>query len=215
MPTIDRRTHCQRAGRGLRSADVAGAARACLSRPQGARACHGHLGKLQRPCLHHRADARRLAGRQHRLAQHLLRDPADLRGGAGADVLRACGKAPIRKAASSICPAKGWPSSASSAFAFAAIEGSHWGWTSPLILTIAAVAVVALCSCSSGSKRARPGPLLPLAFLRLPVFSAALACRRSHDLRHVRPAVHHAALFPDHARRQLRSWPGLNCCRCR
>jgi len=59
-------------------------------------------------------------------------------------------------------------------FAFAAIEGSHWGWTSPLILTIAGAAALALALfvVVEGTTR---GPLLPLGFLRRPVFSAALA----------------------------------------
>jgi EmrB/QacA subfamily drug resistance transporter len=58
--------------------------------------------------------------------------------------------------------------------AFAAIEGSHWGWTSPVILTVAGIAVLALCAFVFVEGRT-PGPLLPLAFLRQPVFSAALA----------------------------------------
>ena len=62
-----------------------------------------------------------------------------------------------------------------SAFAFAAIEGSRWGWTSPVILTIAGAAVIALALFVWVEART-PGPLLPLAFLRRPVFSAALAC---------------------------------------
>ncbi|HEX5212071.1 MAG TPA: MFS transporter [Pseudolabrys sp.] len=61
------------------------------------------------------------------------------------------------------------------AFAFAAIEGSRWGWTSPVILTIAAAAVIALALFVWVEART-PGPLLPLAFLRRPAFSAALAC---------------------------------------
>lgn len=60
------------------------------------------------------------------------------------------------------------------AFAFAAIEGSHWGWTSPLILSIVGVAVVALTLFVRVEARTE-GPLLPLAFLRQPAFSAALA----------------------------------------
>ena len=60
------------------------------------------------------------------------------------------------------------------AFAFAAIEGSRWGWTSPLILAIAAFALAALALFVWVEART-PGPLLPLGFLRLPVFSASLA----------------------------------------
>ena len=59
-------------------------------------------------------------------------------------------------------------------FAFAAIEGSRWGWTSPLILSIAAGAVAALALFVWVEARTS-GPLVPLGFLRLPVFSASLA----------------------------------------
>ncbi len=61
-----------------------------------------------------------------------------------------------------------------SGFAFAAIEGSHWGWTSPVILTLAAVAAIALTAFVR-VERHTPGPLIPLEFLRRPVFTAALA----------------------------------------
>lgn len=60
-------------------------------------------------------------------------------------------------------------------FAFAAIEGSHWGWTSPAILGIAGAALVALAAFVVVEARVE-GPLLPLGFLRIPVFSATLAC---------------------------------------
>jgi EmrB/QacA subfamily drug resistance transporter len=62
-----------------------------------------------------------------------------------------------------------------SAFAFAAIEGSHWGWMSPTILSIAAIAVISLVLFVWVESRTT-GPLLPLTFLRRPVFSATLAC---------------------------------------
>jgi DHA2 family methylenomycin A resistance protein-like MFS transporter len=58
--------------------------------------------------------------------------------------------------------------------AFAAIEGSHWGWTSPVILAIAGLALCALVAFVFVEART-PGPLLPLGFLRQPVFSASLA----------------------------------------
>jgi len=57
---------------------------------------------------------------------------------------------------------------------FAAIEGSHWGWGSPLILTIAAVSVAALALFVVVEART-PGPLLPLEFLTRPIFTTALA----------------------------------------
>ncbi len=60
------------------------------------------------------------------------------------------------------------------AFAVAAIEGSHWGWTSPMVLSIVAVGAVALALFVRVEART-PGPLLPLEFLRRPVFSATLA----------------------------------------
>ena len=60
-------------------------------------------------------------------------------------------------------------------FAFAAIEGGHWGWTSPIILGIAAVAIASLVGFVVVESRTE-GPLLPLGFLRIPVFSANLAC---------------------------------------
>lgn len=58
--------------------------------------------------------------------------------------------------------------------AFAAIEGSHWDWTSPLILSIAGAAVAALTVLVWVEARTE-SPLLPLEFLRNPVFSATLA----------------------------------------
>jgi MFS transporter, DHA2 family, methylenomycin A resistance protein len=60
------------------------------------------------------------------------------------------------------------------AFAFAAIEGSHWGWTSPTIISISGIAVVAL-SLFIWVEARTPGPLLPLEFLRRPVFSATIS----------------------------------------
>jgi EmrB/QacA subfamily drug resistance transporter len=58
--------------------------------------------------------------------------------------------------------------------AFAAIEGSHWGWSSPLILLVVGTAVTAFALFVWVEERT-PGPMLPLEFLRRPVFSAALA----------------------------------------
>ena len=58
-------------------------------------------------------------------------------------------------------------------FAFAAIEGSHWGWTTPLfaMLTVAGLAAIAFVWVEART----PDPLLPLSFLGQVVFSAALA----------------------------------------
>jgi EmrB/QacA subfamily drug resistance transporter len=58
--------------------------------------------------------------------------------------------------------------------AFAAIEGSHWGWASPVILSIVGGALAALVLLVWVEARTE-GPLLPLEFFRKPVFSAALA----------------------------------------
>ncbi|MGN6573315.1 MAG: MFS transporter [Pseudolabrys sp.] len=60
------------------------------------------------------------------------------------------------------------------AFAFAAIEGAHWGWTSPVILGAVAAACTAFALLVVVEGRT-PGPLLPLEYLTRPVFSAALA----------------------------------------
>jgi MFS transporter, DHA2 family, methylenomycin A resistance protein len=58
-------------------------------------------------------------------------------------------------------------------FAFAAIEGSHWGWTTPLFTVLAGTAIAAIAFVWVEART--PGPLLPLSFLGQPVFSAALA----------------------------------------
>jgi EmrB/QacA subfamily drug resistance transporter len=58
-------------------------------------------------------------------------------------------------------------------FAFAAIEGAHWGWTLPLF-TVLAGAVIAAAAFVYVEANTQ-GPLLPLSFLGQPVFSAALA----------------------------------------
>src|SRR5262245_43472508 len=60
------------------------------------------------------------------------------------------------------------------AIAFAAIEGSHWGWTSPTIMSITGIALLAL-SLFVWFESHTSGPLLPLEFLRRPVFSATIA----------------------------------------
>jgi len=61
------------------------------------------------------------------------------------------------------------------AFAFAAIEGSQWGWTSPVIIGAAILTVAAFALLVVVEDRT-PGPLLPLEFLWRPTFSASLAC---------------------------------------
>lgn len=58
-------------------------------------------------------------------------------------------------------------------FAFAAIEGSHWGWTTPLFAVLAAAALAAVAFVWTEGRT--PGPLVPLSLLSQPVFSAALA----------------------------------------
>jgi EmrB/QacA subfamily drug resistance transporter len=58
-------------------------------------------------------------------------------------------------------------------FAFAAIEGSRWGWSAPLIFMIAGAVVAIIAFIWVEAKT--PGPLLPLSFFGQPVFSAALA----------------------------------------
>ena len=60
------------------------------------------------------------------------------------------------------------------AFAFAAIEGSHWGWTSPIIVGTVMLAVAAFALLVFVEGRT-PGPLLPLEYLARPTFSASLA----------------------------------------
>lgn len=60
------------------------------------------------------------------------------------------------------------------AFSFAAIEGTHWGWTSQPILSTAGVGIAASVLFVWVEART-PGPMLPLEFLRRPVFSASLA----------------------------------------
>ncbi|HVV60861.1 MAG TPA: MFS transporter [Pseudolabrys sp.] len=71
-------------------------------------------------------------------------------------------------------PGQGLAIAGLAAFAFAAIEGSHWGFLSPPILSIAGFALVALILFVWVETRTS-GPLLPISFLRRPVFSAALA----------------------------------------
>ena len=58
-------------------------------------------------------------------------------------------------------------------FAFAAIEGSHWGWKAPSIFMIAGAVVAMIAFVWVEAKT--PGPLLPLSLFGQPVFSAALA----------------------------------------
>jgi DHA2 family methylenomycin A resistance protein-like MFS transporter len=58
-------------------------------------------------------------------------------------------------------------------FAFAAIEGSHWGWTTPLFTLLAAAVFAAVAFVWTEART--PGPLLPLSLLSQPIFSAALA----------------------------------------
>jgi len=59
-------------------------------------------------------------------------------------------------------------------FAFAVIEGSRWGFYSPETLSIGAAALGALAAFVI-VEAYTSGPMLPLGFLRQPVFSAALS----------------------------------------
>jgi DHA2 family methylenomycin A resistance protein-like MFS transporter len=59
-------------------------------------------------------------------------------------------------------------------FAIAAIEGGRWGWTSPILLIVTGFAFAALMLLVWVERRT-PGPLLPLGYLRRPVFAATLA----------------------------------------
>ena len=72
-------------------------------------------------------------------------------------------------------PGQGLVITGVAAFAFAAIEGSHWGWGSKPLLCVVSLAVAVSAAFVWVEKRTE-GPLLPLTFLRRPVFSAALAC---------------------------------------
>lgn len=72
-------------------------------------------------------------------------------------------------------PGQGLAVTGLAAVAFAVIEGSHWGWNSTPLLCILGLAVAASTAFVWVEARTQ-GPLLPLSFLRQPVFSAALAC---------------------------------------
>jgi DHA2 family methylenomycin A resistance protein-like MFS transporter len=100
-----------------------------------------------------------------------------------------------------------------SAFAFAEIEGSHWGWTSSMILGIGAPSLAALVLLGFVEART-PGPLLPLGYLRRPVFSAVLACAGlmtfgMYALLFIMP------LYFQTLRDASPPSPVSNCCRCR
>jgi DHA2 family methylenomycin A resistance protein-like MFS transporter len=58
--------------------------------------------------------------------------------------------------------------------AFAVIEGSHWGWTSPPILSIAALALAAGAAFFLVEARLE-GAMVPLDLFRNRVFSSALS----------------------------------------
>jgi MFS transporter, DHA2 family, methylenomycin A resistance protein len=60
------------------------------------------------------------------------------------------------------------------ALSFVTIEGQHWGWTSPVILATAAVAVAA-CVVFIRFEADRPGAMVPLEIFRNAAFDAALA----------------------------------------
>jgi DHA2 family methylenomycin A resistance protein-like MFS transporter len=60
------------------------------------------------------------------------------------------------------------------ALSFVTIEGQHWGWTSPVILAMAAVAAVAAIAFVR-FETGRPGAMVPLDIFRNSAFNAALA----------------------------------------
>jgi MFS family permease len=60
------------------------------------------------------------------------------------------------------------------ALSFVTIEGQHWGWSSPVILAMAAVAIAAAVGFVL-FERDRPGAMVPLDIFRNPAFNAALA----------------------------------------
>jgi MFS transporter, DHA2 family, methylenomycin A resistance protein len=60
------------------------------------------------------------------------------------------------------------------ALSFVTIEGQHWGWTSPVILAMAAVTVAASIAFVLFETH-RPGAMVPLDIFRNPAFDAALA----------------------------------------
>jgi EmrB/QacA subfamily drug resistance transporter len=60
------------------------------------------------------------------------------------------------------------------ALSFVTIEGQHWGWTSPVILAMAAVTVAAAVAFVL-FERDRPGAMVPLDIFRNSAFNAALA----------------------------------------
>lgn len=60
------------------------------------------------------------------------------------------------------------------ALSFVTIEGQHWGWTSPVILAMAAVTVAAAIAFLR-FERDRPGAMVPLDIFRNAAFNAALA----------------------------------------
>lgn len=85
------------------------------------------------------------------------------------------------------------------AFAFAAIEGSHWGWTSALYRDSGRRPGRSRVRMGGGAN----GRTSATAILSGPARVLRRArCRRPDDVRHVRAALHHAALFPDHMRLQ-------------
>jgi DHA2 family methylenomycin A resistance protein-like MFS transporter len=60
------------------------------------------------------------------------------------------------------------------ALSFVTIEGQHWGWTSPVILAMAAVTAAASIAFVLFETN-RPGAMVPLDIFRNPAFDAALA----------------------------------------
>ena len=200
------RANRQRHRRGLRSPHVSGAAHACLSGPQSTRTRFGHMGKLQCPRFHYWTHGRRLACRYCRVAKHILRHSARLRGGRGTHLCRHSRE----RGAERTCarPARANP-------------GHRWSFCICFRRNRRVVLGVGL-ALDPVDRRHRPDSICALRLGRSPysgthaaspvsapprIFSSARG-RRPHDVWYLRPAVHHAALFPDLARREsAHCWP--------
>lgn len=71
-------------------------------------------------------------------------------------------------------PAQVWAIVTLASLSFVTIEGPHWGWTSPAIIGIAALAVATACLFVA-TERGRDGAMVPLGLFREKEFNAAIA----------------------------------------